>query len=91
MVKYLLQPIFKNKKPTVRLADKSTVCLTILLSINNEEYVGQSIRGAYHTTASEKVSKLTALFLIFLSFFYAFRVVQFLNYNHRSYFCFLVL
>ena len=69
MVKYLLQPIFKNKKPTVRLADKSTVCLTILLSINNEEYVGQSIRGAYHTTASEKVSKLTALFLFFCHFF----------------------
>lgn len=69
MVKYLLQPIFKNKKPTVRLADKSTVCLTILLSINNEEYVGQSIRGAYHITVSEKVSKLTALFFYFFVIF----------------------
>ena len=56
----------------MRLADKSTVCLTILLSINNEEYVGQSIRGAYHTTVSEKVSKLTALFLFFCHFFYFF-------------------
>ena len=73
----------------MRLGDKSTVRLTILLSVNNEEYVGQSIRGAYHTTVSEKVSKLTALFFIFLSFFYAFRVVQFLNYSHRSCFYFL--
>ena len=73
----------------MRLGDKSTVRLTILLSVNNEEYAGQSIRGAYHTTVSEKVSKLTALFFIFLSFFYAFRAVQFLNYSHRSYFYFL--
>ena len=73
----------------MRLADKSTVCLTILLSINNDEYVGQSIRGAYHTTVCEKVSKLTALFFIFLSLFYAFRAVQFLNYSCRSYFYFV--
>ena len=73
----------------MRLGDKSTVRLTILLSVNNEEYAGQSIRGEYHTTVSEKVSKLTALFFIFLSFFYAFRAVQFLNYSHRSCFYFL--
>ena len=72
----------------MRLGDKSTVRLTILLSVNNEEYVGQSIRGAYHTTVSEEVSKLTALFFIFLSFFYVFRAVQFLNYSHRRYFYF---
>ncbi len=73
----------------MRLWGRSTVRLTILLSINNEEYVGQSIRGAYHTTVCEKVSKLTALFFVFLSLFYAFRAVQFLNYSHQSYFCFL--
>ena len=72
----------------MRLWDRSTVRLTILLSINNEEYVGQSIRGAYHTTVCEKVSKLTAFFFIFFSLFLQIRGGQFLIDNLLGFFCF---
>ena len=48
---------------------------TILLFINNEEYAGQSIRGAYNITISEKMSKLTQLFLTFFVLFCFFKAV----------------
>ena len=50
---------------------------TILLFINNEEYAGQSIRGAYNITISEKMSKLTQLFLLFSYFFAFLRLYKF--------------